>query len=136
MTVFHAGGVICEDDVAACRALDAILTRRGYTVLATVSSAEELLRAVAGLQAQVILIELALAGLAGLRILPALAAVAPGCAVVVLSPFVDLRPSAIEAGAYDLVDTRDLRDLDRCLDRLVAETAASVSSPGAGNGAA
>lgn len=54
---------------------------------------------------------------------------APGCAVVVLSPFGALRNAALEAGAYDLVDPCDLRDLERCLDRLMRETPTDGSSP-------
>ena len=131
-----AGALICEGDLACRRAIRAILTRRGFTVMTTVDTAEELLRAAAGQQTSVILMELALAGRAGLRIIPALGAVAPGCAVVLLSPFSDLRRAAIEAGAYDLVDPRDLRDLERCLDRLASETGADLSSPASGNGAA
>lgn len=104
------------------RALTAILTRRGFTIVATLESAEALLRAAGGTQANVILLDLSLAGVAGVRIVPALLTVAPGCAVILLSPFGGLRGAAVEAGAYDLVDPSDLRDLERCLDRLSTET--------------
>lgn len=130
------GAMICEGDAACCRALTAILTARGFTVLNTADTAEELLQSVAGTQTSVILIELALAGMAGLRIVSALGAVAPGSAVIVLSPFADLRGEAIKAGAHDLVDPRDLRDLERCLDRLTLAGRGDLSSPASGNGTA
>ncbi len=128
--------MICEDDPACRRALVAILNRWGFSGPTTVDSADELLRVAPGQEVGVILIQLALAGLAGLRIIPALAAAAPGSAVVVLSSFSDLRHAAIEAGAYDLVDPRDLRDLERCLDRLTSEAGERLPSPAPGNGAA
>jgi ActR/RegA family two-component response regulator len=118
VTLVTAGGLICEDDSGSRRALSAILVRRGFSVLATVDSAEELLRAASGVRADVILLELDLAGVAGLGIIPALRAAAPRSAIVLLSPFDGLRAAAIEAGAFDFVDPSDLRDLDRCLEGL------------------
>ncbi len=100
-----------------------MLTRKGFAPLVTVESAEELLAGAGRPGVRVILLDLALAGLAGLGIIPPLLAVAPNAAIVVLSPFAGLRAAALQGGAYDLVDPQDLRDLDRCLDRLVAEAA-------------
>ncbi len=116
--------MICESDSASRRALTAILTGRGFRILATVDCADTLLHTAMGVQANIILLELSLAGVAGLRIVPALLTAAPGCAVVVLSSFDGLRAAALDAGAYDLIDPSDLRDLENCLDRLLTETRA------------
>lgn len=92
-------------------------------------SAEDLLGVAGGVQTRVVLLDLALAGVAGLRIIPALRAVAPDCDIVLLSSFGSLRTAAIQAGAYDLVDPCDLRQLEHCLDRLRVERAAADFSP-------
>ena len=136
MTPVTGGGLICEDDVGCSRALRAMLRRKGFGIVATVSSADELLAAAAHAEARVILLDLALAGLAGLRIITPLRNLVPGAAVVVLSPFVNLRSAAMEAGAYDLVDLRDPRELERCLERVMAESETRTGGVGhrAGNG--
>ena len=136
MTPVTGGGLICEDDVGCSRALGAMLTRKGFGIVATVSSVDELLTTAAHADVRVILIDLALAGLAGLGIIPPLRNLVPGAAVVVLSPFVDLRSAAIEAGAYDLVDLRDPREVERCLERVMARTDTTTGQEGhrAGNG--
>ncbi len=126
------GGLICDDDLASRRALGAILTRNGFHTMAAVRSAEDLI-ANAGLPGvRVIVLDLALAGVAGLGIIPALRLAAPSSAIVVLSSFRDLRSAAVRAGAYDLIDPRDLRDLDRCLDRLSAEVDDRAAGPSGG----
>ncbi len=100
-----------------------MLTRKGFGPLAAVESAEELLAGAGRPGVRVIVLDLALAGMAGLGIISPLLAVAPNAAIVVLSPFAGLRTAAVQGGAYDLLDPQDLRDLDRCLDRLVADVA-------------
>lgn len=123
MTLLATGGLICEDDSGSRRALSAVLARKGFDTVGTVESAEDLLARAGRPDVRVILLDLALAGMAGLGILASLRAVAPGAAIVLVSPFVDLRGAAVEAGAYELVDPHDLRELERCLDRLVVEGA-------------
>ncbi len=121
MTLLATGGLICDDDFGSRRALSAVLKRKGFDTVATVQSAEDLLAHAGHPGVRVILLDLALAGMAGLRIIASLRAVAPSAVIVLLSPFAGLRRAAVDAGAYELVDPHDLRELERCLDRLVAE---------------
>ena len=123
VTLVATGGLICDDDSGSRRALSAVLTRKGFDTLATVESAEDLLASAGRPDVRVILLDLALAGMAGLGIIACLRAVAPRAAIVLLSPFVGLRAAAVEAGAHELVDPQDLRQLERCLDGLVGEVA-------------
>ena len=136
MAIVATGGLICDDDQESGRALSAILARKGFTPIATVERADDLLAGAGRPAVRVILLDLALAGVSGLGIVPALRAVNPRSAIVLLSPFAGLRPAAVDAGAYDLVDPRDLRDLERCLDRLAAEeeNTGDVPAPSRRNG--
>lgn len=107
-----------------------MLARKGFTHIEAVTSVEQLVRIARRPDVGVILLDLALAGMAGLGIVATLRAVAPGSAIVLLCPFSGLRAAAVEAGVYDFVDPHDLRDLDRCLDRLVAESESNGQRPG------
>ena len=116
-------GLVFDDDADTRRAVTAILSRSGFDVVGVVSSPAEALAAAGGLP-DVVVLDLALSGTRGLGILGALHAVAPACELVVLSPFVALREAALDAGACDFIDKRDMRQLERCL-RRVAEQAAT-----------
>ena len=115
-------GLVYDDDPDTRRAVVAILARCGFQVAGYVASPADALVA-ATANPDVIVLDLALSGSRGLGILAALRAVAPGCALVVLSPFGALRQAALEAGACDFIDKRDMRQLEGCL-RAVAEQAA------------
>lgn len=113
--------VVCEDDTVMEAALiDTLNGLYAFDVVAAVTSGDEAVAAVARTQPNVVVLDLALAGEAGLRIVPALREAAPACAVVVLvpSPFGRLRASAEEAGAMALVELEDLRPLRRCLEQV------------------
>lgn len=122
--------VICEDDPDSRRALRAIFARSGYKLVGELDSVAELVSVVARIDPDLIVLDLDLAGFGGLGIIPVLGALAPACAVVLLSSFIDLRFAAIAAGGYDLVDARDLRDLEHCLRRLLAEPPVVPQDPG------
>lgn len=113
--------VICEDDAVVAAALIATLKGLyGFDVVAAVASGDDVVAAASRTRPAVVVVDLALAGEAGLGIVPALREVAPGCAVVVLvpRPFGRLRASAEEVGAMALVELSDLRALRRCLEQV------------------
>ena len=115
-------GLVYDDDPDTRRAVAAILARCGFDLAGHVASPADALVA-AGSLPDVIVLDLALSGARGLGILAALHAVAPACTLVVLSPFDRLKEAALDAGACDFIDKRDMRQLERCL-RRVAEQAA------------
>lgn len=121
-------GLVCDDDASSRRAVEAILERCGFHVVASVASAAEALVAAELSAPDVIVLDLALTGDLGLRVIAALRAADAGCAVVVLSAFTSLRGPALDAGAYDFVADAgaDLRELEGCLRRLVDERAQAV----------
>lgn len=93
----------------------------GVDVVDIAGEVRDVVERVRPLRPDLIVLELALAGASGLGIVPALIATVPGTAVVLLSAFGSLREDALRAGAYDLVDCDDLRELRRCVRRLVTE---------------
>lgn len=95
--------------------------RCGMEVGAEVADIDRARVAAELLRPEVIVIDLAVVGFGGLRgALPTLAAVAPrSCVLVLASPaFSGLRGVAAAAGALDLVETSDLRPLERTLRQL------------------
>lgn len=113
--------VVCEDDAVVATALiDTLNGLFGFDVVAAVDSGDEAVAAAARTKPDVVVVDLALAGEAGLGIVAAVVEASPQSAVVVLvpSPFGRLRASAEEAGAMALVELSDLRLLRRCLEQI------------------
>lgn len=121
MPVEPLRGLLCNDEPATRRAVEVILRRCGYNVIAEVGSAAEAIVAAGVGTPDVMVLDLALTGDLGLGALAALYAASPGCAVIVVSSFDTMRPATLEAGAYDFVGNSDLRALERSLQRLAAE---------------
>ncbi len=113
--------VVYDDDRSHRRAAAVIVERCGMEIVDVGGEVSDLVGHVQALQPDLIVLELAMVGTAGLDVVPALLAAVPGTAVVLLSPFSGLRDAALGAGAYDLVDGDDLRELRRCVRRLVPE---------------
>lgn len=113
--------VVYDGDPSSRRAATVIVERSGIEIVDVGVGRTDILERVRELRPELIILEFALAGAMGLGIVPALAGAVPGTAVVLLSPFSGLREPALAAGAYDFVDDRDLRDLRRCVRRLVME---------------
>ncbi len=108
-------GLIWNDDAEARRAVESVMEHCGFQVVAVVASASPAMRAARRTRPHVIVLDLALTGELGLRVVPQLTTAAPGVAVVVLSSFRTLEEAALEAGACEVLDTSDMRQLERCL---------------------
>ena len=113
-------GAVC-DDPSSRRAVTAIMARLGFEVAFLEGCVSDMLAQIGDLSPALVVFDLACSGSRGLAIVQDLQSAAPGCIVVLLAPFPGLRQSALVAGAYDLTGTDDLRGLERCLRRLVAE---------------
>lgn len=113
--------VVYDGDEPTRRAAAVIVERSGLEVVDLRDGVDDVVDHVRPLQPDLIVLELAMAGTRGLEVVSALLAALPGTAVVLLSPFEGLRVAALGAGAYDLVDADDLRELRRCVRRLVTE---------------
>lgn len=109
--------LVLEDDHSLLRAVNVILNRGGYKVLAA-ESATQVIRAVERVHPELVVVDLALAGTRGVRLLSDIVTTSPRCPIVVLSPLEALRESALNAGAVALVDVTDLRPLEWCLHHL------------------
>ena len=90
------------------------MNRCGYDVVAVVSTPAAM-SATRRVQPHALVLDLAVTGELGLKVLPHLLAASPGVAIVVLSSFESLTAAAVEAGAYDLLARSDLRLLERSL---------------------
>jgi len=124
--------VICEDDQVVREALiDTINGLYGVEIRATLTTGAETVAAAAGARPDLVVVDLALTGTWGLRIVPRLIEVAPNAMVVALvpAPFGSLRGEAEAAGAAALVELSDLRPLRRCLERLHTTAHADLHCP-------
>lgn len=128
--VLHA--VVYDGDVRSRRAVLVIVEGSGIRVLEASGGVPDLVEHVRVLLPDLIVLELALSGSLGLGVVPALLAAVPGASVVLLSPFLGLREAARRAGAYELVDDSDLRELRRCVRRLMAERAVQAEDGSSG----
>lgn len=110
--------------------------RSGFEVVGEVASAADAVVAVELASPDALVLDLALTGALGLGILAAVGAAAPGCAVVLLSSFDGMRRVALEAGAYEVVASSDLRGLERALRRLGEQVREAPNGEEAGPAAA
>lgn len=108
-------------DASTRTAVVATMERGGFAVVILDGPAPELVAQARVRSPDVVIFDLADGGVRGLRLVRDLRRALPRCAIVVLGPFETLRDEAIEAGAYELVGTDDLRDLQRCLERIGAD---------------
>lgn len=110
--------IVCEDHDGLRRALAVILQRCGFEQIAFAASAREAVTTARAVQPHVVVLDIALTGRAGLRSVGDIRAAVPGCAVMLVCPFPDLRSAALAAGAQDLLDPSDLRPLAQWLSGL------------------
>lgn len=113
--------VLGEHGAPAMVALRQAIADADLEVISVVGRWSELLTAVVESSPDAVVVDLAMAGRAGVRLIGAIHALVPNCRVAVLS---DLRSAALivlEAGAMVVVDPSDLRPLTSALrDRAVA----------------
>ena len=88
-----------------------MLEQNGVEVVATVGTGDQVVFAARATDPDLVILDLALSGALGLRLVRALREAVPDAAVVVLSPFESLRGAAVRSGALELVGLRDLRRL-------------------------
>ena len=103
--------LLCADDPGLLHAVRVMLEQNGVEVVATVGTGSQAVFAARATDPDLVVLDLAISGALGLRIVGALRAGTPGAGVVVLSPFESLRRAAVGAGALDLVSVRELRRL-------------------------
>lgn len=99
--------LVCDDDALIRELLSAIVTAQPAFVLAGVAAdGDAAVAQAAGLQPDVILLDLAMPGRTGLEALPALRQVAPNARIVVLSGFLarTMQTRVLELGAFSYVE--------------------------------
>lgn len=94
---------VFEGDYPTSRAVQAILEERGFEVVSFADRPADLVSTVCSVHPEVVVLELAMAGVSGLQVVRDVVGALPGCAVILLSHFEALREPAIAAGASALV---------------------------------
>jgi ActR/RegA family two-component response regulator len=112
--------LLCGDATVPCDALLRTVAAAGVEVVAHEHRWPEAVHLAADLAPDVAIVDLAVAGSAGVRIVSVLHSALPGCEVVVLSPLPELDAAARDAGACEVVRPNDLRPLTAELTRLSA----------------
>ena len=107
--------LVCEDNLARRTAVSDLLSRAGCSLVGEAETLTELRDLLGANAPDVIVFDLALAGLGGLDVVRDLRVSCPSAEVVVLSDYPSLHDDAVAAGARAHVDVRDLRDLETLL---------------------
>ncbi len=111
--------LLCDDGATSCLAVERAVTAAGFEVVANVSRWSAALQTLADVSIDVVVLDLALAGSVGIRIVGVLQAVAPNVEVIVLTPFANIDPELRRSGAFSVIDPSDLRPLGLALRRLM-----------------
>lgn len=113
--------LLCGDASVPCEVLARTALDAGFEVVSRSRHWTDAVEAAADLAVDVAIVDLALAGTVGVRVVPVLRSAAPGCEVLVVSPLSDIDLSPLEAGAAEVVAPTDLRPLAAALRRIAAE---------------
>lgn len=113
--------LLCGDASVPCEVLLRTLADAGVEVVAHETRWSEAVHLAAVLAPDVAVVDLAVAGSAGVRIVAVLRSALPSCEVVVITPLPELDAAARDAGAAEVVRPEDLRPLSAVLGRLAAE---------------
>jgi len=108
-------GVVCDDRPAVHRAVTSLLARCGFAVVGEADRFDQLRALLTRTAPTVAILCLPVTGRTGLSAISELSAVAPQCALVVLSAYGNLALAAREAGACALVPEDDLPALQAVL---------------------
>jgi ActR/RegA family two-component response regulator len=111
--------LLCGEGSVPGALLARTVTEAGFDVVTTRRWSETVHRAV-DLPVAVVVVDLALAGAVGVRLIPVLRAVAPSCEVIAISPLDPVDLASVEAGAAAVVQPSDLRPLTSALRRIAA----------------
>jgi ActR/RegA family two-component response regulator len=118
--------LLCGDATVSCDVLVRTAGATGAQVVAHEHRWADAVRRATDLNPDVAIVDLAVAGSVGVRIVPVIRSAVPGCEVVVVAPFPELGAAARRAGAYEVVRASDLRPLAAALVRLGATSAAKA----------
>lgn len=111
----RAGAVVCVAEDGPRAQVVRTLEDSGYDVLGMVGRGLELLPLVADVEPDVVVLDIALVGTLGVRLLGLMKHLAPEVAIVVLAPLRVFHVAALEAGAHAVVPADDLRGLGETL---------------------
>ena len=109
--------LVCDDDALLRSYVRSVVTAHGWepdeaaTALDAIDLAEML-------HPDLVIMDLALAGMSGLEAIPRICACCPGSRIVVLSAFDQARDACLRAGAVAVVTKAELHHLDEVLDGL------------------
>lgn len=115
-----AHGLVCEDEPGLAFALRAILHRCGVDTVTVAASGTEALSAAVDAGPHIVVVDIALSGVLGVRLVSELRSLAPVAIIVVLSPFAALRQAVVAAGATEVIDIADIPLVETCLQHLLA----------------
>jgi ActR/RegA family two-component response regulator len=110
--------LLCGEATVPCAVLQRAITDAGFDVVCAVGRWSEAVERIAELSVEAAVIDLALTGSLGVRIVPVLRAAAPGCGIIAISPLENIDLAVLEAGAVEVVHPDDLRPLTAALKRI------------------
>lgn len=113
-----SGLLLCGDATVRHSTLAQVLTEAGFEEPAVVARWADAVEQVAITSVDVVVVDLALVGALGLRVVTVMKAVAPACEVIIVSPLPHIDADALAAGAAAVVHPSDLRPLRVALRRL------------------
>jgi ActR/RegA family two-component response regulator len=112
--------LLCGDGTVSCAVLERTVVDAGFEVAAKVRHWSEAVQRVADLAVDVAVVDLALTGSVGVRVVPVLRSAAPSCEVIAISPLAQIDLAVLDAGAVVVVQPDDLRPLTTALRRIAA----------------
>lgn len=121
-------GVVCDDRLSVRRAVTSLLARCGFAVVGEADCFDEMRALLTRTAPTVAILTLPIAGRTGLSAITELSAVAPQCALVVLSAYGNLELAAREAGARALVPEDNPQALQAVLLGLSRQWHASMTA--------
>jgi DNA-binding NarL/FixJ family response regulator len=119
--------LLCGDATVPCAVVERTARDAGFEVVGTVRHWTEAVERAADLAVDVVIVDLALTGSVGVRVIPVLRSAAPSCDVIALSPLKEIDLALLEAGAAEVVQATDLRPLAAALLRIAAQRAQALS---------